>query len=52
MTIYLSPDSEKKRPKEYIELIRLNNKIYYASFSNNHENLEGEIFDITHQAIS
>jgi len=42
-------DSEKKRPKEYIELIRLNNKIYYASFSNNHENLEGEIFDITHK---
>ena len=42
-------DSKNKRPKEYIELIKINEKIYYASFSNNPEELEGEIFDVTHR---
>ncbi len=40
---------ERKKSKNHIELIKLNNKYYYASFSNYTDNLKDDIFDITHE---
>jgi len=37
-----------QKPKEHIEILKLADRYYYATFSNETDNLEGDIFDITH----
>ncbi|MFK5975259.1 MAG: type III-A CRISPR-associated protein Cas10/Csm1 [Sulfurovum sp.] len=37
----------EKKPKEYIEIIKLDNEYYYAKFSDKCDDLEGNIFDIS-----
>ncbi len=49
MVTYPSLVVRKTRIKRGIELIPLNQKRYFASFADSGEELEGEIFDITHE---
>ncbi len=37
-----------RKPKEHIEILKLAYRYYYATFSNETDSLEGDIFDITH----
>jgi len=37
-----------QKPKEHIEILKLAYRYYYATFSNETDSLEGDIFDITH----